>query len=102
LDQTTRTRAQAEIQQMLDWCLSQSLQADGSFKTTEIDDTLGDAQMYGVSFLRDAGYFDVSRRFWTDRAFPDSEAVRLRIRTRLEATGLGDPSLRQAYEDLSG
>jgi hypothetical protein len=58
--------------------------------------------MYGVSFLRDAGYFDASRRFWTSEDFPDSEAVRLLIRNRLEATGLGDPSLRQAYEDLSG
>jgi hypothetical protein len=102
LDQATRTRAQAEIQQMLDWCLSQSLQADGSFKTSEIDDTLGDAQMYGVSFLRDAGYFDATRRFWTSKDFPDSEAVRGRIRARLEATGRSDPSLRQAYEDLVG
>ena len=52
--------AQYEIQQMLDWCLSQSLQADGTFKTSEIDDTLGDVQMYGVWFLRDAGYFDAT------------------------------------------
>ena len=64
--------------------------------------TLGDAQMYGVSFLRDAGYFDATRRFWTSKNFPGSEAVRGRIRVRLEATGLGDPSLRQAYEDLTG
>jgi hypothetical protein len=85
---------------MLNWCLSQSLQADGLFKTSEIDDTLGDAQMYGVSFLRDVGYFDATRRFWTSEDFPNSEAVRSRIRTRLEATGLGDPSLRQAHDDL--
>ena len=49
----------------------------------------------------DAGYFDATRRFWTSQDFPNSEAVRGRIRTRLEATGLGDPSLRQAHEDLT-
>ena len=101
LDEPTRARVRDEMQQMLDWCLSQSLQADGSFKTSEIDDTLGDAQMYGVSFLRDSGYFDPAKRFWTNRSFPDSEAVRGRIRERLEATGLGDPSLREAYDDLT-
>ena len=40
LDEPTRARVRDEIQRMLDWCLSQSLQADGSFKTSEIDDTL--------------------------------------------------------------
>jgi hypothetical protein len=101
LDQATRARVRDEIQQMLDWCLSQSLQADGSFKTSEIDDTLGDAQMYGAWFLRDVGYFEPTRRFWTSKDFSDSEAVRGRIRARLEAMGMGDPSLQQAYEALT-
>jgi hypothetical protein len=101
LDSATRTQVQAEIQQMLDWCLSQSLQPDGLFKTSEIDDTLGDAQMYGAWFLRDAGYFDATKRFWTSKQFPDSGAVRDRIRTRLETMGLNDPSLQQAHEALT-
>jgi len=101
LDDTTRARVRDEIQRMLDWCLSQSLQADGSFKTSEIDDTLGDAQMYGAWFLRDAGYFDPTRCFWTDKSFPDSDAVRGRIKARLEAMGLGDPSLKQAYDAVT-
>jgi hypothetical protein len=101
LDRATRTRVRDEIRQMLDWCLAESLQADGSFKTSEIDDTLGDAQMYGALFLRDAGYFDATKRFWTSEAFPDSEAIRGRIKARLEATGLGDPSLHQAYEAVT-
>ncbi len=97
LDEATRSQVRDEIQRMLDWCLSQSLQADGSFRTSEIDDTLGDAQMYGAWFLRDAGYFDPTRRFWTGKNFSDAEAVRSRIRVRLEAMGLGDPSLKDAY-----
>jgi hypothetical protein len=98
LDEATRARVRDEIQRMLDWCLSQSLQADGSFRTSEIDDTLGDAQMYGAWFLRDAGYFDPAQRFWTGKGFSDSDAVRGRIKVRLEAMGLGDPSLKQAYD----
>jgi hypothetical protein len=101
LDEPTRARVRDEIQRMLDWCLSQSLQADGSFKTSEIDDTLGDAQMYGAWFLRDAGYFDSAQRFWTGKSFPDAEAVRGRIKARQEAMGLGDPSLKQAYDAVT-
>jgi hypothetical protein len=97
LDEATRSQVRDEIQRMLDWCLSQSLQADGSFRTSEIDDTLGDAQMYGAWFLRDAGYFDSRQRFWSVKSFSDAEAVRSRIRARLEAMGLGDPSLKEAY-----
>ena len=102
LDEETRARVRDEIQKMLDWCISQSLQADGSFKTSEIDDTLGDAQMYGVLFLRDIGYFDSARRFWTSRSFPESETVRSRIKSKLEAIGLSDPNLKSAYDAVSG
>ncbi len=101
LHEATRARVRDEIQRMLDWCLSQSLQADGSFKTSEIDDTLGDAQMYGTWFLRDAGYFDPKLRFWTDRSFPDSEAIRTRIKARLEAMGQGDPSVKEAFDAVT-
>ncbi|WP_263383520.1 hypothetical protein [Granulicella arctica] len=98
LDGATRASVRGEIQQMLDWSLSQSLQQDGSFKTSEIDDTFGDAQMYGAWFLRDAGYFDSAQRFWTDKSFPDSGVVRSRITRRLNAVGLSDPSLKSAYD----
>jgi hypothetical protein len=86
---------------MLDWCLSQSLQEDGSFKTSEIDDTLGDAQMYGAWFLRDVGYFDLAQRFWTVKSIPESQAVRARIKARLATMGLGDPSLKRAYDAVT-
>jgi hypothetical protein len=34
---------------------------------------------YGASFLARIGYFDKADRFWTDREFPDAEAVRQKI-----------------------
>jgi hypothetical protein len=57
--------------------------------------------MYGATFLRDTGYFDPSNRFWTDKSFPGSEAVRARIKARLQAMGLADASLKTAYDAVT-
>ncbi len=84
----------------LDWCLASSCQPDGSFKVSDLDDTLGDAYSYGVWFLRDAGYFRREDRFWTDRDFPGANAVRDRIEARLKTLGTNDPGLKDAYETL--
>ena len=59
----TQACVRDELQRMLDWCLSQSLGADGSFKTRRSTTLLADAQMYGAWFLRDAGYFELAQRF---------------------------------------
>ena len=34
LDEATRARVRDHIQRMLDWCLAQSMQSDGSFRTS--------------------------------------------------------------------
>jgi hypothetical protein len=100
LDAGTRSRASAQIGRILDWCLKDSLQPDGSFKVSELDDTLGDAFYYGVSFLNDVGYFDKAKRFWTDTDFPDAEATRARIQSRIESIGLADPNIAEAHKLL--
>jgi hypothetical protein len=100
LDEPTRQQARAEIARMLDWCLTQSLQPDGSFKVSDLDDTVGDAYSYGVSFLRETGYFRREDRFWTDQDFPQSGSVRDRIEAKLKSIGLSDPGIKGAYDDL--
>jgi hypothetical protein len=84
-----REQIAGAISQMLDFCLHQSLQPDGSFKSPE-EDTLSSAFYFGVSFLREIGYFSKSNRFWTDRQFPESEQVRKRMLDRMEALRLDD------------
>ncbi len=101
LDEQTRAQARAEIAKMLGWCLKESYQPDGSFKVSELDDTAGDAYMYGVAFLKDAGYFRRDERFWTSQGFPEARTVHDRIETRLRTIGTGDPGIRSAYETLS-
>lgn len=100
LDESTRQQARAEIARMLDWCLTQSLQPDGSFKVSDLDETVGDAFSYGVSFLRETGYFRREDRFWTDQDFPQSGTVRDRIEAKLKSIGLSDPGIKGAYDDL--
>ncbi|HUB61948.1 MAG TPA: hypothetical protein VL978_14640 [Puia sp.] len=97
LDSATRVAARKEIAAMLDWCLAHSYQPDGSFRISELDDTFGDAYIYGVSFLVDVGYFSTENRFWTDRRFPDAPVVLERLKNKLRSTGLNDPQLRDAY-----
>jgi hypothetical protein len=100
LDEATRAEVRAEISRMLGWCLANSYQPDGSFKVSDLDDTLGDAYYYGVSFLREAGYFRREDRFWTDQEFPEAQGVSDRIDARLKAIGLNDPGLKSAYQTL--
>jgi hypothetical protein len=100
LDTATRQEVRTEISQMLNWSLTKSYQPDGSFKVSDLDDTLGDAYYYGVSFLQETGYFQREDRFWTDQDFPDAAAVRDRIEAKLNSLGLNDPKLKDAYETL--
>jgi len=90
LDAATRDRVRDEISRMLDWCLANSLQPDGSFKTSAMDDTLVDACTYGDCFLNEIGFYDSKNRFWTDRNFPDAEVIHERIKAKLKTLGHGD------------
>jgi quinol monooxygenase YgiN len=102
LDATTRESARREISRMLTWSLTKSLQPDGSFKPSDLDDTASDAYEYGVWFLDEAGYFNKQKRFWTDQYFPNAQEVHDRIASKLKATGLSDPGLKKAYDMLEG
>ena len=77
------------ISGMLDSCLHQSLQPDGSFKSPD-EDTLSSAFYFGVSFLHEIGYFSKGNRFWTNRQFPEAQEVRQRILRRMQALKLDD------------
>ena len=100
LDDATRQQVRREISRMLEWCLTNSYQPDGSFKVSNLDDTPGDSFRYGIWFLQETGYFQIKDRFWTDQDFPDSKAVHDRIEAKLRSIGLNDPALKEAYDTL--
>jgi hypothetical protein len=101
LDTATRQAARKELAGMMAWCLKESYRPDGSFKVSELDETLGDAYFYGVSFLVDAGFFNPENRFWTCQEFNDAPMVREKLTNKLQSTGLHDPQLREAYRLLT-
>lgn len=102
LDAATREKVRIEISSMLNWCLTKSYQPDGSFKISDLDDTMDDAYRYGVAFLSETGYFQSKNRFWTDQNFPEAKAVHDHIEAKLMSIGLNSSGLRDAYETLNG
>ena len=67
-----------QTQRMLDWCLKESLQPDGSFAFGG-DDSIEQNEYFGVAFLSRLGYFDRNKRFWTAKEFPEAAEIRERI-----------------------
>jgi hypothetical protein len=102
LDTLTREKVRLEISSMLNWCLTNSYQPDGSFKISDLDDTMEDAYSYGVAFLSETGYFESKNRFWTNQNFPEAQSVHNQIEARLMSIGLKSSGLRDAYETLNG
>lgn len=75
-----RKQGADEIRRMLHWCLTESLQPDGSFYSSAgADDSVEEGEHFGVNFLARMGYFNKARRFWTNENFPEAEAHREKI-----------------------
>lgn len=74
-----RQHTAEEIREMLHWCLTESLQPDGSFRGDFGDDSIEEDEHFGVAFLARIGYFDKAKRFWTNEDFPEAETNRQRI-----------------------
>ena len=100
-----RKSMQAEIEKMLRWCLTDSLQPDGSFNPNLADVSLEESMEYGVAFLARIGFFDKSKRFWTNQDFPQSEEVRGRILAYVKkhqaSGGAGGTQYNGVLEDLN-
>jgi hypothetical protein len=90
-----RAQIAAAVREMLDFCLRQSLQPDGSFESPE-EDTLSSQFYFGVAFLDEAGYFSRAKRFWTDAPMPGAKEVRERILNRMVELKLDDSEARWA------
>jgi len=97
--------AAAEIRRMLDWCLRESLQPDGSFQPDAgSHESMEESTSWGVSFLARIGFFDPAKRFWTDAGFPDAEPIRQKLIGYIEkhkaAGGAGGVYYQHDLEEL--
>jgi hypothetical protein len=99
-----RKQIAVEIQELIDRCVRESLQPDGSFKHLTADSSIEEATYFGVVFLGDAGFFDKSKRFWTDRDFPEAEAIRGKLISFIQqhesAGAAGGGYYRSAMDEL--
>ena len=104
LSDTQKQEAAGEIRKMLRWCLSESLQSDGSFRIEPGQDSVEEQIYFPVAFLARVGYFDKSRRFWTDEDFPEAEGIRQRILAYIErhraSGGAGGGYYQSAMDEL--
>jgi len=89
MDTPQRDLARAEMRQMMDFCLHETMNPDASFKMMD-EDTVGSSFLFPVSLLNELGYFRPSLRFWTHERFPDAMNVADRIEHRIKAMGLTD------------
>lgn len=85
-----RSIARKEIREMLDFCLTKSLKADGSFNLGD-EGTIGESFEFPCLFLYEIGFFNKDRRYWTDEAFPQAREIAKRIDRKITALKLDDP-----------
>jgi hypothetical protein len=84
-----RELARIQFRKMMNFCLKDTLNPDGSFKMMD-EDTIGSSFLFPVSLLNELGYFRPSLRFWTRESFPNAMNVADRIEQRIESMGLSD------------
>jgi hypothetical protein len=99
MDEAQRASAREAMKRMLEFCLTETLNEEGSFKLMD-EDTVGSSFMIPVHLLDELGYFRRSRRFWTDEPFPDGPATARRIAARIEGMGLTDTESQKALRRL--
>jgi hypothetical protein len=95
-----RRVAVQEIARLLNWCLTSAIAPDGKIGARAIGESLPEAYYFTIAFLDTVGYFDPAKRFWTDRLFPESCAIRALLQDQLAALPQGDPMTRMAQNRL--
>jgi hypothetical protein len=96
-----RRRAAEELAGLLDWCLTTAISPDGEIAARAAGESLPESYYFTIAFLDTVGYFDATRRFWTELDFPEAPAVREQLKDRLLTLPQSDPMVRMACERLS-
>jgi hypothetical protein len=65
MDATQRTLAADAVEEMLDWCLKNSVSPKGEILKPDHGDPIPDSYYFAAAFLDTIGFFDPSKKFWT-------------------------------------
>jgi hypothetical protein len=101
MPQDQQLRARIELDRLLDWCLATAIAPDGTIVTRAKGESWSESYYFTIAFLDTVGYFDPAERFWTDRAFTEAPAMRVRLESHVRRLHDGDPMVRMAVERLS-
>jgi hypothetical protein len=71
-----RRRAGDEIAAMLDWCLYNSVAPNGELRHPDQGDPIPDSYYFAAAFLDTVGFFDRTKRFWTETDLTGPEPIR--------------------------
>ena len=93
-----RVRAAQEIRRVADWCLQTAIAPDGTVVPRAVGESLPNSYYFTLAFLDVIGYFDPKGRFWTDRDFPEVEAVTAKLRAHVLALDQEDPMTKWVLE----
>ena len=96
-----RPRARAELDRLLDWCLTTAISPDGRVTARAKSEALAESYYFTIAFLDTVGYFDPGKRLWTERAFPEAPALRAGLKRHLLALHQRDPMVQMALARLS-
>ncbi len=66
-----RQRASRAVGKMLDWCLEHSVRSTGEIVNPDKGDMVIDLYYFAAAFLDTIGFFDRSKRFWTNKGNRD-------------------------------
>jgi hypothetical protein len=96
-----RRRVRAELDRLVGWCLATAIAPDGRVVARAKSESLAESYYFTVAFLATVGYFDPTKRFWTDRAFPEALLLQDQLARHVSRLNQGDPMTRMALERLS-
>jgi hypothetical protein len=96
-----RPRARAELDRLLDWCLTTAISPDGRVMARAKGEALAESYYFTIAFLHTVGYFDPAKRLWTERVFPDAPALRAGLERHLLTLHQRDPMVQMALARLS-
>lgn len=90
MSEAERLKVGNQIQSMIDWSLSNTLQGDDSFlHDPTFSDSLADEYYFAVSFFDVVGYWQPSQRFWSDTPVDkDAAAMCCRLKHQVQELGL--------------
>lgn len=79
-----RKIAAEAVQGMLAWCLRESVDPAGKIANPDQGDPIPDSYYFAAAFLDTIGFFDPTKKFWTEKPLPDPTAIKSGMEVELK------------------